>query len=153
MNKLSSTRTVACCIALTAAMATTSLWAGPEQMTPVDKNPVVEPVVAPECNWTGFYLGLHGGYGWGDSKTSSDDFGFGTDEPSESSESIDPDGFVGGGQIGYNWQFNHFVLGLQAQGGWLDMSDDRFEFEDPPDNFVTADYNWYVLLTPRVGIA
>ena len=27
---------------------------------------VVEPVAQPECNWTGFYIGAHVGYGWND---------------------------------------------------------------------------------------
>jgi outer membrane immunogenic protein len=50
-------------------------------------------------NWTGFYIGVHGGYGWGHSG------GSGTD----------PDGFVGGVQAGYNWQVApNGVLGLET---------------------------------------
>lgn len=58
-------------------------------------------------NWTGFYVGLNGGYGWVNSGGSGN-----------------PSGFVGGGQIGYNWQGmgSPFVLGLEAdiQGADLD---------------------------------
>jgi outer membrane immunogenic protein len=51
-------------------------------------------------NWSGFYLGGHGGWG----------FGSGAFE----------DGFVIGGQVGVNWQFNNFVLGAEGDGSWTD---------------------------------
>jgi outer membrane immunogenic protein len=60
-------------------------------------------------NWTGFYLGVNAGYGW-----TSSDFGG------------DANGFVGGGQIGYNWQAlgSPFVFGIEAdiQGADIDSS-------------------------------
>jgi len=65
------------------------------------------PMVA-AYNWTGLYIGLNGGYGWVDSGGSN------------------PGGFVGGGQIGYNWQAmgSPLVLGLEAdlQGADIDES-------------------------------
>ncbi|MCW5688154.1 MAG: porin family protein [Pseudolabrys sp.] len=66
------------------------------------------PPMAAPFNWTGFYLGLNAGYGWVDSGGSN------------------PGGFVGGGQIGYNWQgYNSpLVLGIEAdlQGADIDES-------------------------------
>ena len=66
------------------------------------------PMMAAPFNWTGFYLGLNAGYGWVDSGGSN------------------PGGFVGGGQIGYNWQgYNSpLVLGIEAdlQGADIDES-------------------------------
>jgi outer membrane immunogenic protein len=68
------------------------------------------PVTAPVSvyNWTGLYLGVHAGYGWGDI------------------ESIDQNGWFGGGQIGYNWQAagSPWVFGLEADvaGGSIDGS-------------------------------
>ncbi len=30
-------------------------------------------------------------------------------------------GFVGGGQIGYNWQFGSFVVGAETDIQWVDV--------------------------------
>jgi outer membrane immunogenic protein len=57
---------------------------------------------APVFNWTGFYVGVHGGYADGDATlTGIGVFGI--------------DGGFGGAQIGYNWQFNrNWVFGIEA---------------------------------------
>jgi outer membrane immunogenic protein len=63
--------------------------------------PVVE--TAPVVNdWSGFYIGAHGGWGW---------------------DEDDEDGFVVGGQIGVNWQWNYFVLGIEGDGSYYDADD------------------------------
>jgi outer membrane immunogenic protein len=65
---------------------------------------------APVFTWTGLYIGVNGGFG-GDQFTypgSATDIASGTAHVTSS-------GFVGGGQIGYNWQVsNSFVLGVEA---------------------------------------
>jgi outer membrane immunogenic protein len=63
---------------------------------------------APMFTWTGFYIGLNAGYG-GDKNTYSIN-GFGN------VLGISSGGFIGGAQIGYNYQFagSAFVLGLEA---------------------------------------
>jgi outer membrane immunogenic protein len=50
--------------------------------------------------WSGFYAGVNAGYGW-----ATFDNDFGTDKMK---------GFVGGGQLGYNWQIGSFVLGVEG---------------------------------------
>jgi outer membrane immunogenic protein len=60
-------------------------------------------------NWTGFYVGINGGYGFGRSKWSG--------LPS----SFDVNGGLFGGQVGYNWQYGQFVYGLEGDGDWTDM--------------------------------
>jgi outer membrane immunogenic protein len=60
--------------------------------------PYSAPIYAPV--WTGFYAGVNAGYGW-----ATFDNGVGTDKMK---------GFVGGGQLGYNWQISSFVLGVEG---------------------------------------
>jgi outer membrane immunogenic protein len=59
--------------------------------------------VAPPFSWTGFYVGANVGGGWA-SSTLSDSF---TGVSLGNSTS----GFVGGGQLGYNYQIGNFVVG------------------------------------------
>jgi outer membrane immunogenic protein len=67
------------------------------------------PIMVPVHSWTGFYIGLNGGYSFGHAST---DFTI-TGVPAGSS-SADMNGWLGGGQIGYNWQTGSMVLGLEA---------------------------------------
>jgi outer membrane immunogenic protein len=78
-------------------------------------------------NWSGFYIGANGG--WGDSRNCWDFvraagtvFGEGCNDRS---------GAVAGGQIGYRWQANQFVFGLEAQGDWADLSRTRVSLLNP----------------------
>jgi opacity protein-like surface antigen len=84
----------------------------------VGKSPVKAPVVAAAHNWTGFYMGASAGAGFARSTMSIDTSVGGVPE------TIRPDprggGMIGGGQIGYNWQFNpQWVGGIE---GTLDLS-------------------------------
>ena len=65
-------------------------------------------------DWTGFYAGVNGGYSWGKSSTNVSGT---TSAPSTLAFPLSQsmDGGLGGGQIGYNWQFNHnWLFGLEA---------------------------------------
>ncbi|MPZ39796.1 MAG: outer membrane beta-barrel protein [Rhizobiales bacterium] len=66
------------------------------------------PMAAPVApSWAGFYIGLHAG-----GASQKGNIAFETTEYNTVS-------FVGGGQIGYNWQAGNFVFGLEADGSWL----------------------------------
>jgi outer membrane immunogenic protein len=60
--------------------------------------------VAPYYNWTGFYAGINGGGGFGHSDW---DNGFGT-------AGFDTSGGLVGGTVGYNFQMNRVVFGLEG---------------------------------------
>ncbi|PSO16020.1 outer membrane protein [Bradyrhizobium sp. MOS003] len=74
------------------------------------------PVAAdPGHNWSGFYAGINIGYGWGRSATAVDFINAGGNAPlSSSAGTFNLDGVTGGGQLGYNWQRDVFVLSLEA---------------------------------------
>src|SRR5205085_6961993 len=66
------------------------------------------PVVAPVTMWSGFYIGLNGGYSWGRSRTDAV-FAVGgvpivPPAGSVLSGTFNLNGGLFGGQIGYNWQ-------------------------------------------------
>lgn len=62
-------------------------------------------------NWTGFYAGINAGYGFGHGSSSAD-FGSGIGGFSNNENGS---GFLGGAQIGYNYEFdNRLVAGIEA---------------------------------------
>src|SRR3954464_8989850 len=64
------------------------------------------PPLPPPFSWTGFYIGGNVGAAWGERRVSYTFTGL---EFSRSSDAV----FIGGGQIGFNYQFNTFVLGVE----------------------------------------
>jgi outer membrane immunogenic protein len=106
------------CSALTSAFAGTETYSGKE-MKQVAPAP-------PECDytWTGFYIGGNAGYGWGNADTDVDPLPdpvtFVNLRPTRLEP--DPNGFIGGGQVGFNWQWNKWlVLGAEADFQGSDM--------------------------------
>jgi len=85
------------------------------------KAPPPAPMLAPIYNWTGFYIGANGGWGQSDSCLNFDGFGLTDFVDGCRSRS----GGLIGGQIGYRWQANQWVFGLEAQGDWADLSHTR----------------------------
>jgi outer membrane immunogenic protein len=84
------------------------------------------PVIAPIYDWTGFYIGANGG--WGRTESCVD---FVTTIGTVAAGCADRNGGFIGGQIGYRWQTNQFVFGLEAQGDWADIHNTRVSLVDP----------------------
>jgi outer membrane immunogenic protein len=87
-------------IALLAVTATAAVAADLPRAMPA-RAPAYVPI---GYNWTGFYLGINGGYAWGRSHWSS------------FAGNADPSGGMVGGTAGYNWQAagSPWVFGLKA---------------------------------------
>lgn len=78
-------------------------------------------------NWSGFYIGANGG--WADSHNCWDFIT--TAGGTIAGGCNDRSGGVIGGQIGYRWQANQFVFGLEAQGDWADLTNTRVSLINP----------------------
>jgi outer membrane immunogenic protein len=73
------------------------------------------PLTVPVWSWTGFYLGGHLGGGWAKSDWFEDFSQSATGAPVGFHDvSISPAGFIGGGQVGFDYQTGWVVLGIQA---------------------------------------
>lgn len=88
------------------------------------------PAQAAVYNWTGFYIGGNGGYGWHDrtANLSGNDpsaaviLGFPGSVTPLANPNFDVDGGFGGFQVGYNWQFHpRWLAGLEADFDFADL--------------------------------
>jgi outer membrane immunogenic protein len=123
-------------------------WAADLPARPITKAP--PPVIAPIYDWTGFYIGVNGGWGrsrkcWEDATDATGAFfGF---EGCHNAE-----GGTAGGQIGYRWQNAGFVVGVEGQGNWADFSgsNQSLVFTDTTNR---SRIDAFGLITGQVGYA
>jgi outer membrane immunogenic protein len=89
---------------LTAAAAAPSFAADMPRRAYREPIPYVAPFV-----WAGFYVGINGGFGWGDSEASGAAGAFTTGTQ---------DGWLVGGTLGYNFQAGYWVWGVEGDIAW-----------------------------------
>ena len=87
----------------------------------------------PYLAWTGFYVGINGGFAWGNSSVA-----YAANDPAAqagtcggagapkgqciASTNFRRDGAVAGGQFGFNWQVNsHWLVGAEADYQWSNL--------------------------------
>jgi len=131
----------------------------------------------PAWSWTGFYAGVNAGAGFGDVKTDLGDapwtvtnaLGGSATFPafgSIGSVTDHPDGFIGGAQIGYNWQYSPVIVaGLEAdfqgasQKASTNLSTSFSEISIVPGNVATgttatsftSKIDWFGTVRGRIG--
>jgi len=138
------------------------------------------PPVAPGVNWTGFYVGGHIGYGWGNKDFSLPDiagqkFGdcsgshqecFDFSKLGSPALSHKLSGLLGGAQAGFNLQSGAFVYGVEGQLSWTNMKEDSlsklgefrfvncwYDVTKEIDLKAHTDVNWVATLAGRIGYA
>ena len=143
MSKYVITSVVASVAAFATASQALAADLGPYR-PPAPPETYVEPVS--QFSWRGFYAGINGGYAWG-SGDATIIRGVG------SIDAVEPDGWIGGGQIGYNAQFGNFVLGVEGdmQGASIDGS--SIGIAGGSAYRATSDMNWFGTIRARAGFA
>jgi outer membrane immunogenic protein len=81
---------------------------------PVLKAP--PPIGYRAMDWSGFYIGAHGGFG------SSQFRGTFADSQNFGAFDFPVDGAVAGAQVGYLWQFGRVVYGVEIDGSWANLN-------------------------------
>lgn len=113
------------------------------------------PPVVQAYNWTGLYIGAFGGAAFG--RATMDFPGVLSDSPRQA-------GGLAGGTIGYNYQINTWVLGVEADAGWTNLrgsspcagaAANTKAFPLPPlfDTDCHATASWLGTVTGRIGYA
>jgi outer membrane immunogenic protein len=104
----------------------------------------------PVFSWTGFYIGVHGGWGFGDvgfHNSSTFDIGDHT-----------MDGGLAGGHIGYNWQMGYsWLIGIEGSGTWSGVRKTVIGPLGPlfplfRNDAWTTEVKWLATVTPRIGV-
>jgi len=138
-------------LATTAALALAAGSAGAADLArPVYKAPPPPP---PIFSWTGFYVGAHVGAGWATTEADINSINFagivalnGFSIPVAQTQS---NGFLGGGQVGANWQFAPWgLVGIEADASWTNLKGTS------PCLLVlgcTTEHDWIATVSGRLG--
>ena len=126
------------CLALIGVMAFAGAAAAADlaRPEPVPYYPKA-PVFVPPYSWTGFYVGINGGGGFGTSNW-------------DSTGSRNISGGLVGGTVGYNYQFGQGVVGLEGDIDWADINGTTNTF--CPLGCKTSDH-WLSTVRGRLGYA
>jgi outer membrane immunogenic protein len=109
-----------CCLALCTLVVGAPALAADLPPAPYYRAVPPPPPLPPPCSWCGFYVGINAGGAW-DANTTSTFSGSAATAPAfaanlfPASRSPKPDGFVGGGQAGFQWRVAPYaVLGVET---------------------------------------
>lgn len=114
--------------------------------------------VPPSVLWTGPYVGVHVGGGFGNVDV-SDTYDYHGDPHADNS--YDANGVIAGIQLGYNFRQGNLVYGVEADLGYLNLSGEKYfdlpAYQNDPNNAIGSTYSLsgglYGDLTARLGYA
>jgi len=124
----------------------------PPPMAPPPRAPAMYVPVVPLYNWTGFYIGGNVGAGWNSTGSITDTFGstFGTTTNTS---------FLGGGQVGVNYEFGGgVVVGAEAMFDWLPNTSNTINATGAGNaagltGTATLNNRWLTTATGKLGYA
>ncbi len=115
----------------------------PPPQAPVAYIPPPEPVY----NWGGVYVGVNGGWGWGNGKWTAN-----TVAGNLSANANDNGGIIGG-TLGFNYQMNAFVFGVEGDWDWSGMNTGTTGNVCTYSGTCQSGNNWLSTLRGRFGWA
>jgi outer membrane immunogenic protein len=108
-------------------------------------------LASPAYDWSGFYVGVFGGGGFGNHNLNN---GLGPAGFANFTLNYDSTGAVAGGEVGYNAQSGNYMVGFEADGTWSGISgDDTGQFNAGNATAIDATkLRWAGTLRARGGI-
>ncbi|MEI7599722.1 MAG: outer membrane beta-barrel protein [Aestuariivirga sp.] len=109
-------------------------------------------------DWTGFYLGANAGIAWNNSGVDNN-FDVDGDGINDLTNKIEGDqtAFTAGGLVGYNYQIDQIVLGVEADFNYLGFSDNNSRSAVTQFGDLTAkssfEADWFGTIRGRLGYA
>jgi outer membrane immunogenic protein len=106
------------------------------------------PVIPPQYNWGGVYVGINGGYGFGNSNWTT---------PGVTTGNFNINGPLVGGTLGANFQAGQFVFGIEGDGDWTNITGSFTDTTGTATGCVGCVYqtsnDWLGTLRARAGVA
>lgn len=123
--------------------------------------------IAPSAyNWTGFYAGLNAGVAFGGADVNNrvtDDFLTSVNAQAykqqyQNSMNADGTNFTGGAELGYNWQINSILLGVETDFNYAGLQSSQkrvYDLTSPfggtEDQRYDSEVNWFGTARLRMG--
>lgn len=136
-------------ISVCVALGAVRLAAAADLPYPVKAPPRVAPAFVPD-SWAGFYVGGQIGYGMDNARWEN----LGTSTAFSPVGSVTRDhgsGVIGGGQLGYNFQYNRIVLGIEGSVSAADFNRSFASPYFPATDTWSSKLTWLGTVTGRVG--
>jgi outer membrane immunogenic protein len=115
----------------------------PRMPPPPPRAPAYVPIAPPMYNWGGIYIGLNGGYGFGNTNWSG---------AGSSTGNFNIQGPLAGGTLGANFQTGQFVFGIEGDGDWSNIKGSESASNAVCPGCQTAN-TWLATLRARAGVA
>src|SRR5712691_3380684 len=110
-------RFIALTVVLTTVTGLAICFAGPERFSSKEVTPMAP---APACDWTGFYIGVNAGITEYQARFTDQDYYW-----NGATTTYEKPAFIGGGQVGYNYQWRDLVFGIEADFSGLADADNH----------------------------